>query len=207
MDSLKDLKQSEASSGDIINEYAALYNENPDTIGWLKISGTDIDYVVMYAPDTIDKYLRFDFYGNYSNHGTLYIDEDCDPFKSDNIVIYGHNMTDGSMFAPLLNYSEKDFYEEHKIIQFDTLYEKGSYELVAAIKTEIPAEDDDSFRYYEYTGSGDSEMFEQYRKFINDNALYDTDTELQDGDRLITLSTCLNHSGGNGRFIVIARKI
>ena len=191
---------------DIMDDYAALYAENKDVIGWLKIDGTSIDYVVMQAPDEIEKYIHTDFYGRPSYRGCLYVDEDCDVLHSDNIIIYGHHMKDGSMFGDLIDYTNESFYKTHKIIQFDSIYEKHTYEIVGAIKTSIPPEDADCFRYYLYTGENDTEMFEQYKKFIERNRLYKTSAEIQDGDKLLTLSTCAYHTE-SGRFIVVARQI
>lgn len=207
-DKLKDLKGAQATSAlpDILPEYKALYAENPDTVGWLRIDGTGIDNVVMYAPDEIDKYLHTDFYGNYSYRGCLFVDEYCDMLSSDNLIIYGHNMKDYSMFGSLMYYISEDFYRQHKLISFDTIYEKQTYEIVAAIKTELVPEGSDGFKYYEYTGSGDEASFSEYVKFIEENKLYDTDAELSPGDKILTLSTCAYHSE-DGRFIVVARKI
>lgn len=207
-DKLKDLKGAQATSAlpDILPEYKALYAENPDTIGWLRIDGTGIDNVVMYAPDEIDKYLHTDFYGKYSYRGCLFVDEYCDILSSDNLIIYGHNMKDYSMFGSLMYYVSEDFYRQHKLIRFDTIYEKQTYEIVAAIKTELVPEGSDGFKYYEYTGSGDEASFSEYVKFIEENKLYDTDAELSPGDKILTLSTCAYHSE-DGRFIVVARKI
>lgn len=206
-DQLQELKgQEDFVIPDVLPEYSALYNENSDTVGWLRIDGTGIDNVVMYAPDEVEKYLHTDFYGNYSYRGCLYVDEYCDIFRSDNIIIYGHNMKDGSMFGALMGYLDEGFYEKHKYITFDTIYEKQTYEVVAAVKTAIPADDDDRFRYYEYTGSDDTEMFNKYIKFIEENRLYAAGAELQEGDSILTLSTCAYHED-DGRFIVVARKI
>lgn len=207
-DKLKDLKGAQATSAlpDILPEYKALYAENPDTVGWLRIDGTGIDNVVMYAPDEIDKYLHTDFYGNYSYRGCLFVDEYCDILSSDNLIIYGHNMKDYSMFGSLMYYVSEDFYRQHKLISFDTIYEKQTYEIVAAIKTELVPEGSDGFKYYEYTGSGDEASFSEYVKFIEENKLYDTDADLSPGDKILTLSTCAYHSE-DGRFIVVAKKI
>ena len=78
--------------------------------------------------------------------------------------------------------------------------------MVAAIKTAIPPADADVFRYYEYVGEDDAEMFSQYVSFIEENRLYDTGVELQEGDSILTLSTCAYHTD-QGRFILVARKI
>ena len=203
---INDLKNSDVKLPDVLDEYAGLYAENSDTIGWLKIDGTEIDYVVMQAPDEINKYLRNDFYGKSSTRGCLFVDEYCDIFKSDNIIVYGHNMKDGTMFGTLDRYANESFYSEHKLIQFDTIYEKHTYEVVAAIKTEIPAKDKKVFRYYEYTSSNDEETFLEYADFIEKNKLYDTGVVINPGDKLLTLSTCAYHTT-DGRFIVVAKQI
>ena len=205
-DDIKGLKGNHVKVPEVLDEYAGLYAENSDTIGWLKIDGMTIDYVVMQAPDEINKYLRHAFYGKDSTRGCLFVDEYCDIFNSDNIIIYGHNMKDGSMFGTLDSYADESFYAEHKIIRFDTIYEKHSYEVVAAISTSIPAKDEDVFRYYEYTSSNDEETFLDYADFIEKNKLYDTGVEINPGDKLLTLSTCAYHTT-DGRFVVVARQI
>lgn len=203
---VRDLKNNGTKVAEVLDEYAGVYAENHDTIGWLKIDGTAIDYVVMYAPDEIEKYLRTDFYGNHATGGCLFVDEYCDIFKSDNIIVYGHNMKDGTMFGTLDRYANESFYSEHKLIQFDTIYEKHTYEVVAAIKTEIPAKGEKVFRYYEYTSSNDEETFLEYADFIEKNKLYDTGVVINPGDKLLTLSTCAYHTT-DGRFIVVAKQI
>lgn len=205
-DDVNDLKNNGTTIPEVLDEYAGVYAENEDTIGWLKISGTAIDYVVMYAPDEIEKYLRTDFYGAPATGGCLFVDEFCDIFESDNIIIYGHNMRNGTMFADLLKYAEADFGGKHCIIHFDTIYEKHDYELVAAIYTDLKGDEDTGFLYYEYTEGGDNEKFEQYSEFIEKNRLYDTGVTLEEGDKILTLSTCSYHTT-DGRFIVVARQI
>lgn len=203
---VSDLKNNGTSSAEVLDEYAGVYAENEDTIGWLKIGGTAIDYVVMYAPDELEKYLRTDFYGNPSTGGCLFVDEYCDIFESDNIIIYGHKMSNGTMFADLLKFADADFGAKHSIIRFDTIYEKHEYELVAAIYTDLKGDRDTGFLYYEYTEANDKEKFALYSEFIEKNRIYDTGVTLQEGDKILTLSTCSYHTT-NGRFIVVARQI
>lgn len=205
-DDVSDLKNNGTSSAEVLDEYAGVYAENEDTIGWLKIGGTAIDYVVMYAPDELEKYLRTDFYGNPSTGGCLFVDEYCDIFESDNIIIYGHKMSNGTMFADLLKFADADFGAKHSIIRFDTIYEKHEYELVAAIYTDLKGDRDTGFLYYEYTEANDKEKFALYSEFIEKNRIYDTGVTLQEGDKILTLSTCSYHTT-NGRFIVVARQI
>ena len=100
----------------------ALHEENPDCIGWLSIDGTRIDYPVMYRPGDKNYYLHRDFNGEYSANGCLFLAEECVPGDSDNLIIYGHHMNSGKMFADLEKYKDEGFYEEHPIILFRTIW-------------------------------------------------------------------------------------
>ena len=82
-------------------KYVPVLAENSDFVGWLSIDGTQIDYPVVQTPDAPNYYLKRNFEKKYSNYGTPYVQENCYIGLSDNIVIYGHNMRDGSMFADL----------------------------------------------------------------------------------------------------------
>ena len=195
----------DAAGAAATEQVQALAAENPDTIGWLRIDGTDLDNVVMYAPDTPEKYLHLDFYGKWSYRGTLYVTEGCDVQTADNILIYGHHMKDGSMFGSLIQYKDPVYRAAHPTVQFDTRYASHTYEVVAAIETEIPPEGADVFRYYECIGT-DPEQFARYCAFIAQNQCYDTGITIQPSDRLLTLSTCAYHTA-DGRFLVVVRQI
>ena len=173
----------DAASAEAMEQVRAVAADNADTIGWLRIDGTNINNVVMFAPDTPGKYLHMDFYGKWSYRGTLYVAENCDVRTADNILIYGHHMKDGSMFGSLISYKDAAFRAAHP----------------------IPAEGSDAFRYYDCIGT-DPEQFAQYCTFIEQNRCYDTGITIQPGDRLLTLSTCAYHTA-NGRFLVVARQV
>lgn len=190
----------------VLEKYAELYAQNPDTIGWLKIDGTAIDYVVMQTPDDPDKYLHIDFYGNYSNRGTLYMDAKCDIWSSDNLIIYGHHMKSSAMFGTLDWFADKSYWEQHKYITFDTIYEEATYEIVGAFYSRILYQGEDGFRYYQFIDADGEAAFNEYRDFIRENACYDTGVDIAYGDRLLTLSTCA-YQTENGRFAVVAKKV
>ena len=193
------------TDGAVDDAFTDLLAANPDTIGWLRVEGTDIDDVVMQAPYEKDKYLHLDFNGNYSVRGTYYLAEECDVTTSDNLIIYGHHMKDGTMFGELANYQDAAYAAQHPTIRFHTLYTDHTYEVVAAIPTQVLPDWSTAFKYYEYTGS-DETVFQQYCAFIEANRLYDTGVTLSPGDRLLTLSTCSYHTT-DGRFIVVARQV
>ena len=90
-------------------------------MAWITIEGTVIDYPVMYRPTQKNYYLHRDFNGNHASAGALFIAENCDPDDSDNVIIYGHNMNSGKMFAALNKYKKQSFYEEHSRIVYETL--------------------------------------------------------------------------------------
>lgn len=109
-------------------DYQELYMQNNDMVGWIKVEDTKINYPVMQSKDNPNFYLRHGFDKGYTVYGCPYVQENCDvDAPSDNLVIYGHHMNDNSMFAGLMKYADKSFWEKHKTIQFDTLTEKGKY--------------------------------------------------------------------------------
>lgn len=97
----------------------ALITENADCIGWLSIDGTTISYPVMHTPSDPQKYLRRNFYGKYSQSGVPFLDGRCD-LQNSNLIIYGHNMRNGTMFSDLKKYVEKDFLNAHRAVRLET---------------------------------------------------------------------------------------
>lgn len=184
--------------------YEAVYEQNPDFVGWLSIEGTAIDYPVMQSPGEPDFYLKHAFDKSYSAYGTPYVQADCMVGSSDNLILYSHHMKDGSMFAGLCDYENEDFYREHKIIRFDTLENFGEYEIVAVFKT--VAYSAESFKYYHFINAESEEDFEDFITQCKELSLYDTGVSAEYGDKLITLSTC-EYSRTNGRMVVVAKRI
>lgn len=187
-----------------ISPYLSLKEQNEDFFGWLSSEGTSINYPVMHTPDDPEYYLRRAFDKSYSLSGVPFLDATCFP-GCGNYLIYGHNMSNGTMFASLLSYAKQEFWEKHPVIQFNTMEETGRYSVLAAFYSEIYPEEVDGFRYYRYTDLRDVEDFDYYISQVKDAALYDTGVTAEYGDTLLTLSTCSYHTT-NGRFVVVARK-
>lgn len=185
-------------------KYAAVYEQNPDFAGWITIPGTNIDYPVMQSIDNPNFYLKHAFDGSYSDYGVPYAQENCDLELSDNVILYGHHMNDGSMFADLCKYESEDFYREHSTFTFDTLSGYGNYEIVTVFKT--VAYSQDGFKYYHFVNAECEEDFEEYLAQCRALALYDTSVTAEYGDRLLTLSTC-EYSRNNGRMVIVAKRI
>lgn len=185
------------------DKYAAIHEQNSDFVGWLCIDGTNINYPVMQSPDNPNFYLKHSFDKEYSNYGVPYVQENCELGISDNAIIYGHHMDDGSMFADLCKYESEDFYREHKTIHFDTMDGFGEYEIVAAFKT--VAYSNAGFPYFLFVNADKPEDFNDFIAKCKELALYDTGVITEYGDKLITLSTC-EYSRDNGRMVIVAKK-
>ena len=185
-----------------MEKYRALFNQNSDFVGWISIDGTNINYPVMWTPNNPNYYLKHSFEKEYSDYGVPYIDEDCVMGESNNYVIYGHHMKNETMFHDLCNYASKDFYDEHPIIKFDTLFGFGEYQIVAVFRFDT---NNDTFRYNQFTDM-DEEHFKNFMNSVHLRQLYDTGVDAEYGDHLITLSTC-EYTYTNGRFVVVAKKV
>ena len=117
----------------------ALITENADCIGWLSIDGTNISYPIMHTPHDPQKYLRRSFYGKYSQSGVPFLDGRCD-LQSTNLIIYGHNMKNGTMFADLKKYVDKDFLSAHRTVKFETADGVQTFTVTEVLKTNISNE-------------------------------------------------------------------
>ena len=114
----------------------ALIAENADCIGWLSIDGTNISYPVMYTPSDPQKYLRRNFYGKYSQSGVPFLDGRCD-LQSTNLIIYGHNMKNGTMFADLKKYVDREFLNAHRTVKFETADGIRYFTVTKVLRTDI----------------------------------------------------------------------
>lgn len=189
----------------VLPEYAPIYERNNHLVGWIAIPDTKINYPVMQTPDSVDYYLRRSFEQKKSSRGCLYVREVCDVHTpSDNVTIYGHNMKDGSMFGTLERYAKKSYWENHSCIQFDTIYERHTYEIFAVFKT--TASIDEGFPYHKFVDAADEAEFDSFVSTCRELSYYDTGIVPEYGDKLICLSTC-EYSQLNGRFVVVAVRV
>lgn len=190
----------------VLEEYQTLYNKNKKLIGWLKIDDTDIDYPVMQTSNN-EYYLDHNYNQEYDKNGSLFLDKDCDVVhRNTNLIIYGHHMKSGKMFGNLNRYSSEDYCKNHSTIQFDTIYEKGTYEVMYVFRSRIYNEDEVVFKYYQFFDAASEKEFESNMQEMAALSLYDTGVTANYGDELLTLSTCDN-SEQDGRFVVVAKRI
>ena len=202
----QDTQQEIASQSSVQQSNRNLYLENADMVGWVQIEGTSIDYPVMQTPADPNYYLKHDFEKNYTDYGCPFIQANCDALApSDNLIIYGHNMKDGSMFADLAKYRSKDFWQAHKTVRFDTALGSSAYEIFAVIHTTVQADSADAFPFYRFVNAVAPEDFADYVSACQSRVLYDTGISAEYGDKLLTLSTCDNITD-DGRWLVIAKQ-
>lgn len=211
---------------EVQEKFKPFIEQNPETIGWITIYGKGesspwLDYVVMQTTDN-DKYLSTNFEGNYSRSGTLFVDyaDKITPTSEPaNIVVYGHNMASGEYFGQLplyFNYrtgstdtNDISFYKTHPTVEFSTLYKTSTYKIFAAMMVNTEEDAGDVFAYHvKHNFSGKADFNNFVAEILDRSSFYNPDVNVQYGDRLLTLSTCINiTSGTEQRFVLFAREV
>ena len=188
----------------IQKKFEQLYKKNKDFIGWITIDDTHIDYPVMYSPSDQEGgeyYIHRDYDGKYSSAGLPFIDANCSVNPAtDNIIIYGHNMKNGSMFGHLKKFVESDeTYKKSKYFWILTPEKSYRYEIISAYTTGV-----NSDTYTLFKGPG--EEFEQYLQKIKGYSEIQTEeNELTIKDKIVTLSTCTGNE--STRFVVQGKRV
>jgi len=176
---------------DIVNQGVIdLKVKYPDIVGWLTVPGTKIDYPFVQTEDN-DRYLRGDLDCNYALAGTLFMDCRCAPdFTSQNTIIYGHHMKNGSMFGTLKAFADKEFFDKN---QSGTIFLPRQN-----LKLEFFA--------YMVVKSTDQEIYstELNLDYVMQNARQYREIGLTGEDRFVSLSTC-SYEFDNARMVLIAR--
>lgn len=191
---------------DILPEYTLVHQKNQRLIGWVKIDDTIVDYPVMQTVNN-EYYLDHNFNQEEDRNGCIFMDYQCDVIRGcDNIILYGHHMKSGKMFGTLNKYSKESYYEEHPVIQFDTIYEKGTYQVMYVFRSKVYSEEDVTFKYYQFINAASEKEFNSAMNEMAALSLYDTGVTASYGDQLLTLSTC-DYQENKGRFVVVAKKI
>ena len=195
----------ETQAREVLDEYKNLLNKNKKLIGWIKIDDTNIDYPVMQTSDN-EYYLDHNLNQEYDKNGSIFMDKDCDVLKpSTNLIIYGHHMKNGQMFGDLDLYSSEEYFKEHRYIQFDTIYEKGVWEVMYVFRSRVYSEEEIVFKYYQFIDALSEQEFNSNMQEMAAMSLYDTGVTAQYGDRLLTLSTC-DYQETDGRFVEKKKK-
>lgn len=197
--------------------------QNNDVVGWLKINGTQVDYPLLKDPGDItpntgygSEYIEYNEFYLHHNINRAYLFEgniymDCrdnfgsdEELQSENIVIYGHNMNNGSQFGNLRRYRENGYYWTNPFVYLSSNYKDYEYVIVSYCITSGNADTD--FRYWDMEELDTQEDFDYYVNRIKRDQLLDTGVDIRYGDKLLTLSTCYADVD-NSRFIVLARRL
>jgi len=185
-------------------KYKMIFDEllqiNNDTIGWLKVNNTNIDYPVVIGKDN-DYYLKRDYYKNKNRHGWIFMDYRNHVDNLDkNTIIYGHNLANQKMFGTLRYALNSSWYKKsnNQIITFNTINENMKFQIFSIYKVPVTTD------YLTTNFASDSE----YAKFIDmikSRSIYDFNEEVTTSDKILTLSTCSN--GSDQRLVVHAKLI
>ena len=190
--------ESNAPALTVRHDIPLLVSRNSDCIGWLSIENTAVDYPVMHTPDWPQKYLRRNFYQQYSDSGVPFLDYRC-TLDSDNLIIYGHNMRNGTMFSALKDYLNDGHPASHPTILLET--EDGAHEFKIFAVVSVDKLD----TWYSFIDAESEDAFNEAVQRIIQNAYYTNGDAPEYGDRLLTLSTCYG-STRSSRLIIIARE-
>ena len=211
---LKNLYQSYVAhnnDGEILQGAEEMLKINSDTVGYICISGTEIDFPVVQTSDN-EKYLKTAFDGSSNKAGTVFLDYRnilTSSDRSDNLVLYGHNQKDRTMFGSLKDYKKNiNHYRAHPTITFNSNYESDVYKIFAYFVTEVePHQTSDGivFDYHNYLDLSDKEVYNRFIDNIMLRSQIVTAVDVEYGDEFLTLSTCSNEFEPS-RFVVFARK-
>lgn len=182
---------------ELVHDLPALQEENPDCIGWVRVSGTGIDYPVMWTPDEPDRYLHRGYWGEESNYGVPYLDARC-TLESGNLILYGHNMFDGAMFTPVLYYTDPEVLASCSAIQVEIGGEVRTYRAFAAAHTTTASP---IFRYVHLTTP---EAVADFLAAVQAECGQTLDPK--PGMEFVTLVTC-DVSREDGRAVVIGVRV
>ena len=180
---------------------------NTDIIGWLEIPNTKINYPVLQGKDN-EYYMTHNYKKEKSKNGSIFLSKDYNwDIPSSNLLIYGHNNKNGTMFQELLNYEDFNFYKEHPTIRFTTATEDMEFEIISVFKSRVYYKSEQNvFRYYFFINANTKAEYDDFINNAKAASLYDIKKAANYGEQLITLSTCSYHVK-DGRFAVVGRKI
>ncbi|MBQ5841024.1 MAG: nicotinamide-nucleotide amidohydrolase family protein [Clostridia bacterium] len=188
-------------------QFRGLYDRNADVCGWIRIPDTSIDYPVMNYHNGY--YQTHNFMDQYSLYGQPYFDEDTviSPLAADRtMTIYGKNTGDGQMFSDLLSYRRVAYLREHPLIEMNTLFATGRWEIFAVAVADERNKTEFDYARSAFTDDGD---FEEYLKDLRRRSLFHADSTVTAKDRLLLLSVDAQQVYGfsGARLVVAARRL
>lgn len=181
--------------------YSKMKDINSDYKGWLTVYGTAIDGPVVQGADNTE-YLRKDFFGDTVISGSYFLDENVT--DNSNLIIYGHMMRDDTMFGPLKNYKDIEFFKNNKIISWQTENSTEYYELFAGMIVSGSANDTDYLNIQDWTEVLNEQGLEiiKERSFI---FLQDISIPYKK-EKYLFLVTCENFYNDN-KIVLVSKKM
>ena len=202
----KEIEEIEKKTERMLKVQKLQVEENSDIVGWLEIEDTSINYPVLQGTDN-EYYMIHNYKKQKSKNGSIFLTKDYDwSIPSSNLLIYGHNLNNGTMFQELLKYEKESFYKQHPVIRFTTENEDAEYEIIAVLKARVYYKSEKNvFRYYYFVNAKTEDEYNEFVKNAKSESLYSIEKTAKYGEQLITLSTCSYHVK-DGRFAVVGRK-
>ena len=185
--------------------FSELYAINNEFAGWISIPALNINYSVLQTTDN-EKYLRRDIYGNRTAYGVPFFDYRNSMTTLDrNTIIFGHNMRhDDKIFGTLEEYRTIEGFKKAPLIGMSTLYGDYTFKVYAVFISNSEASDDNGHIFnYIFTNAG-SEKFSAYIREIDKRKLYTTGVDINENDKILTLSTCC-YDFEDGKLVVVGR--
>lgn len=183
----------EVENLNIVEKFEAIRKKNIDTIGWIRVENTSIDYPIMFKDNS--SYLYNDYNGVYNFSGSIFLDESCNGNLENVILLHGHNMKDGTMFGSIKKFlngsipkdSIIELYNGNEILEFE-VFSMFYYDVDKMLIT-TTFRDENSYKDYlkELASLGNSTIDPNYNKEV------------------IVMSTCADTSG-SGRLAIVAKR-
>ena len=200
----------------ILEGFKALYSENSDTAAWIRISGTNVDHVVLQT-DSNQTYDRTTFHNEYYVGGSIYMDHrnklgNTSKGLSKNTIIYGHYLKNQrGMFSDLDKYEDVEYYKDHPIIEMSTIYDNYTWKIFAAFLAAESADHDNSLFYFWDDKFSDGNTLGYANECARRSYFINPSVDILPTDKFLTLSTCSHACDIDGkvtvRFVIVARLV
>ena len=193
--------QYQRMGGTPLAQMETLHAQNTDLVAWLTIDDV-LDLPVVYRNNSY--YLTHDFNGNKSTAGTIFLDENHPMTeRTQNLLLHGHNMKDGTMFGRLAQYERSlNYFKAHAFIDYSTLWHRERYVIFAVLDVSLDAASDRFLDYFAHPVFVSDDEFKNYIRRVQLASLYAIPMDVQPSDALLTLSTCLD----DDRLVIVARR-
>jgi len=181
-----------------IIDFASLQVKYPDVVGWIYSPDTPINYPIVCGKDN-NQYLRHLPDGSYNTAGSIFLDYRCEEIgETQNTVIYGHNMKNGTMFSSLTKYKSQDYYDSHPTVYLSTPEGNYQIELYAGAVVKVSSDI--------YLSSPGEALLQKALADVKSKSTFASDVTIEPGENIVTLSTC-SYEFENARYVIVGKLI